>query len=355
MNFLELVRKNFEFFEIVTDLPYDYWSTDNEVVLEKDNLKLRKFFYNSKKNYQSKDVVLILPPQAGHSSNICDYAPDQSLVRLFLDYGFEVYATDWQSATIELAHLNIEDHINLTDDAVEKIREDTGADSIILIGQCQGGWQASVYTSLHQEKISKLVVAAAPIDFYAQRDFMNDYVDNYPMEFFQWLVKLGGGIMKGRFILEGFKSYDPYQHYVKKYQDLWKMLLEDDREGIKRYKRFYNWYEYTQDLPGEFYLEVVNNIFKENGMVNPGTIQVNLEPVDLKNINCPLLLLAGEKDNITPPRQCLEMEKHVSTPKENIQTLTTKGGHIGTLTGKSALKNYWPRVIDFLEDYLQTA
>ncbi|UMZ74034.1 alpha/beta fold hydrolase [Natranaerofaba carboxydovora] len=349
---MNLVSKNWEYLKIVTDIPKDYWSTKNEVVLEKENLKLRRFKNKSK---SSNNAVLILPPQAGHSSNICDYAPDQSLVRLLLSYGLQVYATDWQSARLNQADLSIEDHINLTDDAVEKIREETGLDSITLIGQCQGGWQASVYTSLYQDKISKLVVAASPIDFYAERDFMNDYVDDYPMEFFEWLVKLGGGVMKGDFILKGFKSYDPYQHYIKKYQDLWKMILEDDKEGIERYKRFYNWYEYTQDLPGKFYLEVVEKIFKKNGMINPGTIVINNTSVDLSNITCPLFLLAGEKDNITPPRQCLEMANHVGTPKENIVQVTTKGGHIGTLTGSSALKKHWPKVVEFIENYSQTA
>lgn len=349
-------KKKLEYINITSETPRDYWSTDNYVVFEKENLKLRKFYdLKDLEGWKKNNAVLIIPPQAGHSSNICDYAPDQSLVKLFLNYGFEVYATDWQSARLDQAHLSIEDHINLTDEAVEKVRMDTGFDSIVLVGQCQGGWQASMYTSLFQDKISKLVVAAAPIDFYAEREFLNDYVDDYPMEFFEWLVKMGGGVMKGEFILHGFKSYDPYQHYFKKYQDLWKMILEDDREGIERYRQFYNWYEYTQDLPGKFYLEVVEKIFKKNGMVNKGVIEINDTPVDLKNIHCPVFLLAGEKDNITPPKQCLEMEKYVSTPKSNIVTMTTKGGHIGTLTGRNALKNYWPRIIEFIEELSKTA
>ena len=56
------------------------WATPNKVVLEQGNLRLRHFINSDVEEHRP---VLILPPQAGHHSNLADYASDQSLVRVF--------------------------------------------------------------------------------------------------------------------------------------------------------------------------------------------------------------------------------------------------------------------------------
>ena len=38
-----------------------------------------------------------------------------------------------------------------------------------LIGDCQGGWLATIYAALHPERVNTLTIAGAPIDFHARR------------------------------------------------------------------------------------------------------------------------------------------------------------------------------------------
>ena len=48
------------------------------------------------------DVVptLVLPPQAGHSSHVVDFAPGQSQLAVLLDAGLtQLYAMEWRAAT----------------------------------------------------------------------------------------------------------------------------------------------------------------------------------------------------------------------------------------------------------------
>lgn len=342
---LDFYTKQLKFYKRFFRKPEPYWSTPNEILLKIDTLKLRYFPNKSKK---IDKPILVLPPQAGHHSNITDYSHEQSLVKTFQKYGYDVYVAQWLNPKYEHKNLDISDYIRLTNDAINKIIFRTGQNSIHLVGQCQGGWQAAIYTSIYQENISSLVVAAAPINFEAERGPINDLVDSLPMSFYKSLVDSGLGLLRGKYMLMGFKNMEPYQHYYKKYIDLWNLIWLEDEKGLKRFDRFTNWYELTQDLPGKFYLEVVEKVFKKNGIVNPGTIVINDEEVDLKNINCPLILMVGEKDNITPANQCLDMKNHVSTPKENIMEIMTKGGHIGTFMGKTALKHHWTTVSEKL-------
>lgn len=111
--------------------------------------------------------------------------------------------------------------------------------------------------------------------------------------------------------------------------------------------RFENWYEYTQTLPGRFYLETVNWIFRNNDLIKPGKIKITGKPVDFRNIECPLVLLAGRKDNISPPAQTFALEKYVGS--KDIIKILGEGGHIGTLMGNKSLKGDWIKVADWIQ------
>jgi len=325
------------YIKAVIVIPQYYWSTESEIVYKNKTMLLRQF-------NKEGIPVLILPPQAGHHSNICDYAPDQTLVRVLMSRGLNVFVTEWLSADFQYRNLGIEDHIILTDEAVEKIRELTGFEKIHLIGQCQGGWQAAVYTALNPDKIKSLIVAAAPIDVDAEHCFLMDYA-RIP-GFCEYWVDLFGGLMPGWIMLQGFKSIDPLEHYWNKYLKLFNNVIDDDKKAIDRYRKFENWYEYTQKLPGRFYLEAVDWIFRNNDLIKPGKIIISGKPVDFGNIKCPLILLAGKKDNISPPAQTFSMEKYVSS--KDIIKILCDGGHIGTLMGKASLRQHWTKIADWL-------
>ncbi|MBO8158156.1 alpha/beta fold hydrolase [Thermosyntropha sp.] len=341
-------RKTMRYYDILFSLknPQNGWCTYNNIIYEHQTLRLRHF--PNPDDPKARRPILILPPQAGHHSCLADYSPAQSLVRVFHRYGYDVYVTEWLSATPEYKELGIDDYIRLTDEAVEEIRRRTGIYRIHIIGQCQGGWQAAIYTALYPEKIATLVIAASPIDVYAAPSEIIEYA-RLPMEFFEYLVARGNGLMDGRYILMGFKSMQADEHYVRKYQRLWEMIDKCDEDGIKRFIRFENWYEETHYLPGRFYLDAIKNIFKENNLTKPGVWKLKGRGIDLGNIECPIIIMAGAKDHITPPPQAFALRKYVKTPQENIIEILTPGGHIGTLMGTEALREDWTKVAEVMK------
>ncbi|NPU83105.1 MAG: alpha/beta fold hydrolase [Syntrophaceae bacterium] len=316
------------------------WATENEVLFEYQTLRLRLF-----RNPGARKTVLILPPQAGHAGTIADYLPDQSLVRVFLEHGYQVAVTEWLPATEEYRNLGIFDYIRLTDIGIDKVMKAVKARKIALVGQCQGGWQAAIYASLYPEKISGLIVAAAPIDLEAEDSFIGD-CSKIPDNCYRMAVQSFNGVMPGGFMLGGFKALQPHEHYFNKYFNIWGLCLREDMQGLERFKRFTNWYESTQNLPGRFYLEAVDWIFRKNSLTHPGSLVIDQRSVDLRNIHCPLVLIGGSKDHITPPGQVFAMERLVSSRR--ILKLLSPGGHIGTLMGNQSLKEIWPRAMAFL-------
>ena len=315
------------------------WVTENRVVLDEAAFCLRLFGGESRGR-----PTLIIPPQAGQHSNICDFnLPGRSLVQTCLDHGRgPVYAVEWKSAVPARKDESLDDLMDFTRACLDKV-----GGKVHLIGLCQGGWQAAVYTALFPEQIATLTLAGAPIDFGAGDGFLKDLVHSLPMSFYEYLVEIGQGVMKGDFLKMGFKNLKPLDRYWGVYLDL--MARVEDEKYLMRYRPFRDWYEYPMHLPGKWYLQAVSELFRENRLVR-GELKVKDCLVDLKRIECPVVLVAGQRDHITPVDQLFNSEKYVSS--ENIaKILIPDCGHIGVFMGVQSLRDYWPRALALAEEW----
>jgi pimeloyl-ACP methyl ester carboxylesterase len=136
------------------------WASPHELVFETPVARLRDFSSGSPRGLIP---TLVLPPQAGHDSCIVDYAPDQSQMRAILASGLRrAYSMDWVGATRESAGVSIDDYLDVIDRAVAHC-----GGRVNLIGDCQGGWLATIYAALAPENVNTLTIAGAPIDFHA--------------------------------------------------------------------------------------------------------------------------------------------------------------------------------------------
>ena len=70
--------------------------------------------------------------------------------------------------------------------------------------------------------------------------------------------------------------------------------------------------------------------------------------MSLKDITCPVYLLAGEEDDITPKEQVFDAEKYLGTLKERIVKTVVPGGHIGLFMGTKTLAENWPGIAEWI-------
>ena len=75
---------------------------------------------------------------------------------------------DWIGATQETKDA-IEDYLEVIHRAVEHC-----GGRVNLIGDCQGGWLATIYAALYPEQINTLTLAGAPIDFHAGEQVVHE-------------------------------------------------------------------------------------------------------------------------------------------------------------------------------------
>jgi poly(3-hydroxybutyrate) depolymerase len=320
------------FSEIYRPVPTPKWTTENTIKLELENVILRDFSLG-----KDEDAILIISPQAGHHSCIADFGRGQSLVGAALKAGKKsVYVTEWKAATLERKSETIDDSILSMRECIKSI-----GSKVTLIGLCQGGWQSAIYAALFPEDVNCLVLAAAPIDFHAGNSKIGQCTSLFPLPFYKSMVMMGGGLLDGRFLLTGFKMLNPVARFCGDYFDLFFNIADDT--FLERNRKFRDWYEYTQCVPGDFFLQVVEDLFKGNKLVK-GELIITGEKVDLSNINHPLFLIAGEKDDITPSEQLFNIEHYVKS--ESINKYILPAGHIGIFMGKKIIDNYWPKIFD---------
>jgi len=322
------------------------WHNEHTIAFETPIARLRDFSQGS-----TDDVVptLVLPPQAGHDSCIVDFQPRQSQMMTIRAAGLtRAYTLDWVGAVAgtPTARTTIADYIQVVDRAVEHCRRETGRDVVNLVGDCQGGWLATIYAALHPEKVNTLTLAGAPIDFHAGETPIGASSRVYTQRFgqlpYRAMVAAGRGVMPGSFVLGGFIAIRPDAE-VSKHVDLLRNL--DDPEAIARYETFEDWFKHTQDISGTFYLWLVEHLFAGNELVT-GELEVGGRRVDMRSIRCPLFLLGGETDHITPPIQVFAAADYVDTPAEDVVRRTAPGGHLGLFMGSQALRHEWPPLME---------
>jgi poly(3-hydroxyalkanoate) synthetase len=314
------------------------WAHPNRIAKEWPIARLRDF---TPPDSTSEMVpTIILPPQAGHDSCIVDYAPGQSQVLTALQNGCErVYSMDWIGATQETKDTTVEDYLLVIREAIELVGGHAN-----VVGDCQGGWLATIYSAVHPETVHTLSIAGAPIDFHAGEPLIHDWIRLLsPLggtDFYRAMVATNNGVLPGDFLLTGFKLMQPEAETDRQ---LSLLAHVHDKKHLDRYRRFEDWFQYTQNIPGNFYLWIVEHLFTNNELLH-GTLVVEGKHVDLAEIHCPLYLLAGANDHITPPPQVFALAEFVSTPEDEVTRLTTNGGHLGIFMGHESLRTCWTPV-----------
>lgn len=330
----EIYAKNLKFVEEEIRIRSDLrptLATPNRVRLDLRTMLLREY------GTPGKIPTLVDAPHAGHTAVIADYHKGQSLVETLLANGIgHIALTDWKSATNDMKDLEIDNYLAEVVVAID----DLGG-RVNLVGLCQGGWVSAMIAARFPEKVNSLVLAGAPIDTDAGDGPIKRMVQASPLSFYEELVDLGGGLMKGKFMLQGWKNMHPEQHYLQDHVDLYEHI--DDPAYVAKEETFKSWYENPIDLPGRWYLQVIKQLFKENRLAKGDFVGLGRR-LSLRNIACPTYLLAGANDDITTPEQVLDAAKYIDTPSDRIVRRTVPGGHIGLFMGARTLRDYWPSI-----------
>ena len=312
------------------------WATPNELALQLPSMRLRAF----SRPGATQPPVLVCAPYALHSALIADFAPGHSLVEALREGGVNrVYVTDWCSATPGMRHLSIDNYLADLNVAVDEI----GA-PVDLVGLCQGGWLSLVYAARFPGKVRRLVLVGAPVDVSTPSE-LSKMVATLPQPAYEQMVRQGDGIVSGERMLRIWTM--PFSR-----QDVETVLQRELDDGSDEagmlLDRFKRWDRATLDLPGTYYLEVTERVFRQN-LIAKGQFVALGRRIDLAEVRLPVFLLAGEDDIVVPRDQALATARLLGTQPAWLERGCEPCGHLSLFMGRKALSHSWWRIARWLQ------
>ncbi len=314
------------------------WATPNTIALELNSVRLRDF-----STAEDGVPVLLCAPFALHGAAVADLAPDHSLVAALREAGMQrLFVTDWRSATLEMRFLGIDDYLADLNVLVDQL-----GGTVDLVGLCQGGWLSLLYAARFPTKVRKLVLVGAPVDIAAGHSGLSALVDASPLALFHELVKLGDGRVIGRKVL---KFWGPETIETEEIRQLLQSPEAVDSPAFAALEAtFRDWHAWTVDLPGTYYLEVIEKLYRRNEIAAGRFVALG-EPIDLARMQTPLYLLAARDDELIAPAQLFATADLVGTPARAVRKALAPCGHGGLFMGRTILREYWPRIAHWLVD-----
>jgi pimeloyl-ACP methyl ester carboxylesterase len=174
-----------------------------------------------------------------------------------------------------------------------------------VIGNCQAGWAIMILASLRPELFGPVIVAGAPLAYWA------GVHGQYPMRYSggllggSWLTALssdlGAGKFDGAWLVQNFESQNPSNTLWSKQYNVYSRV---DTEA-DRYLEFERWWGAHVNLNAEEIQFIVDELFIGNNLAAGRITMSDGTGVDLRNIRSPIVVFCSEGDNITPPQQAL--------------------------------------------------
>lgn len=315
--------------------------TPKEVVWTKNKAKLYRYHAVGERRHATPILMvyaLINKPY------ILDLTPGNSLVEFLVGEGYDVFLLDWGTPGEEDRHLRFDDYVlDYIPRAIKQVLRLSGAKEFSLIGYCMGGTMSSMYAAMHPEApLKNLVLMATPVDF-SEAGLYTAWLD--PRYFDVDRVVDAFGIIPADFIDFGSKLLKPLQNFVGPTVTLVDRL--HDEEFVKGWQVMNHWVNDGIPLPGETYRQWIKECYQQNKLIK-GEFKLGGRPVRLECIRANLLAVVAEQDHIVQTCQATPIFTEVSSEDKDV--LRIKAGHVGLVAGRSAKKQFFPRLNDWLAE-----
>lgn len=250
-----------------------------------------------------KRPFVIVDPRAGHGPGIGGFKAD-SEIGVALQAGHPCYFVGFTPSPEP--GQTVEDVMFAEAAFLEKvIALHPDCEKPAVIGNCQAGWQVLMTAAMRPDLFGPIIVAGAPVSYWAGWKGKNPMRYAGGMLGGSWLTALASDVGDGRFdgasLVQNFENLDPANTFWKKSYNLYANI---DTEA-PRYLGFEKYWGGHVLLNGDEIQYIVDNLFIGNKLSTSSLVTSNGIRLDLRNIQSPIVIFCSKGDNITPPPQAL--------------------------------------------------
>ena len=228
--------------------------------------------------------VLIVAPMAGHFATLLR----QTAQTMLADH--DVFITDWKNARdipAVAGRFGTDEYVEHLVRFIETIGPD--AHTVAVCQPCGALLTAVAVMAKHENPAipRSMTLMAGPVDASINPTEVNRFATSHTLSWFEQnliarvpdrFAGAGRHVYPGFIQVGAFLSMNPARHIRAQWDLLGHILRGHDQEANAN-RRFYDDYLAVADLPAEFYLETVHNVFQEFRLAR-GTLEYRGEMVD---------------------------------------------------------------------------
>jgi polyhydroxyalkanoate synthase len=299
-----------------------------------------------------KTPLIIFPPWINRFY-ILDLNPKKSFVRWAVEQGLTVIMVSWKSADESLADVGFEDYVKAQLEIIDAVRDLFEVPSVHAIGYCVAGTYLAATLALlaargEEDKVASATFFTAQVDFSEAGD-LQAFLADEQMELIRSL-SADKGYLDGRYMAATFNM-------LRGRDLIWSYVVNNYMLG-EDYTPFdlLHWNSDTTNLPAKWHGAYLQQLYRENKLVQPGGVTIDGVPINLTKVATPTYVQAGKEDHIAPPRSVWKITHHFQGP---LRFVLAGSGHIaGVVNPPEAQKyQYWinDEKVDSLDAFIAGA
>jgi polyhydroxyalkanoate synthase len=278
--------------------------------------------------------LVIFPPWINRFY-ILDLTPEKSFVKWCVEQGVSLFMVSWKSADESIADLTLDDYVLKGQiDAIDTVRDLLAVESVHTIGYCVAGTTLAATLGYldaqkEQNKVKSATFLTAQVDFSKAGD-LKLFTGDETMTLLEEITR-DKGYLDGRYMAATFnllRGRDLIWNYVVN-----NYLLGEEPAPFD----LLHWNSDTTNLPARWHRDYLEDLYKQNKLIQSGGIEVAGTPIDISRVKTPTYVQAGREDHIAPPESVWKIMDHFAGPK---RFLLAGSGHIAGVVNPPAAQKY---------------
>ncbi|RTL54014.1 MAG: polyhydroxyalkanoate depolymerase [Bradyrhizobiaceae bacterium] len=308
-----------------------------------------------KEGVEGQPKVLLVAPMSGHFATLL-----RGTVQTLLQ-DLDVYITDWHNPRdipVSAGKFGLDEYTEHVITFMDKLGPKSH-----MIAICQPSVSALAASAImsednHPARPASLTLMAGPIDTRISPTKVNEFAKSKPLKWFEDnLINYVPMQCKGAFrkVYPGFIQVTAFvsmnlERHIKQHKELLEHLANGDAEKADAIKTFYDEYFAVMDLPADFYIETIRDVFQEH-LLPQGKLTYKGRPVNCGSIKkMGLMTVEGERDDICSIGQTLAAQDLCTGVRayRKVHHMQAGVGHYGVFSGRRWNNEIYPLLRDFI-------